>query len=92
MFTHGQEDVARDALLVAVHRERNFSDIAEADLISRLGTYSPPCPLEVLAPGSFSDFLRIRIASHIHIGPQLSFPTQQQIDDETASQCLGWPE
>ena len=89
MLTHGQEEVARDALLGAVRRARNFSDIAESDLISWPVTYSAPCSLGVLAPGPFLDFHRNRIASHIYIGLQLSVPIQQKIDAETETQLLG---
>ena len=89
MFMHGQEGVARDALIGAARRERSFSDFAESGLISGLGTYSTPCALEALARGSFLDLLRSRISPHTHIGLQLSIPIQQQIDDEMATHCLG---
>ena len=89
MFMHGQEEVAREALLGAVRRARNFSDFAESDLISGLGTFSTPCAMEAFAPGSFRDLLRNRISCHTYIGLQLSIPIQQQIDAETATQCLG---
>ena len=88
---HGQEGVARDALLGAVRRRRSFSDFAESGLILGIGTYSTPCALEALSPGSFLGLLRNRISPHTHIRLQLSIPTQQQIDSETATQRLGLP-
>ena len=88
-LTHGQEDVARGALLWAIFRERNILDFAESDLISGMGAYSTPCSMDVFAPLPFLGMLCNRISAHIHIGPQSSVPIQQQIDAETATRFLG---
>ena len=89
MFTHGQERVARDALLRAIRRALNFSDLAESDLISWLGAFPPACPGGDFPPGFLSELLSERISRHSHVGLLLAIPPQQQINAETATQFLG---